>query len=164
MSKAKLSDSQLVILSTAARAERAIGREDLKKLKAKGAALSQAVRGLTTRGLLQEVPSGPQGPRWRQDQASGALGLEITTAGYQALGIEPLEDKPRTRPTTKQDQLIALLSGGGITIAELGETLGWLPHTVRAALTRLRQKGLAIERVREDKVSRYRILEGRKAA
>ena len=37
--KPKLSDSQLVILSTAARAERAIGREDLKKLKAKSAAL-----------------------------------------------------------------------------------------------------------------------------
>jgi DNA-binding MarR family transcriptional regulator len=164
MSKPKLSDSQLIILSTAARAERAIGREDLKKLKAKGAALSQAVRGLITRGLLEEVPSGPQGAHWRQDQASGAFGLGITAAGYQALGIEPLEDKPRTRPTTKQDQLIALLSGDGITIAELGETLGWLPHTVRAALTRLRQKGLAIERVREDKVSRYRIVEGRKAA
>jgi len=62
MSKPKLSDSQLVILSTAARAERAIGREDLKKLKAKGAALSQAVRGLITRGLLQEVPAGLRGP------------------------------------------------------------------------------------------------------
>jgi DNA-binding MarR family transcriptional regulator len=164
MSKPKLSDSQLVILSTAARAERAIGREDLKKLKAKGAALTQAVKGLITRGLLQEVPSGLQGPHWRQDQASGALCLGITAPGYRALGIEPVEDKPRTRPTTKQDQLIALLSGDGITIAELGETLGWLPHTVRAALTRLRQKGHEIARVREDKVSRYRILEGRKAA
>ena len=165
MSKPKLSDSQLVILSTAARAERAIGREDLKKLKAKGAALTQAVKGLITRGLLQEVPHGLQGPHWRQDQASGALlGLGITAASYRALGIEPVEDKLRARTTTKQDQLIALLSGDGITIAELGETLGWLPHTVRAALTRLRQKGHEIERVREDKVSRYRILEGQKAA
>ena len=44
------------------------------------------------------------------------------------------------------------------------ETLGWLPHTVRAALTRLRQQGFRIERVREDGVSRYRIAEDRKAA
>jgi hypothetical protein len=39
-----------------------------------------------------------------------------------------------------------------------------LPHTVRAALTRLRQQGFRIERVREDGVSRYRIAEDRKAA
>ncbi len=42
--------------------------------------------------------------------------------------------------------------------------MGWLPHTVRAALTRLRQRGFQIERVREDGVSRYRIAEDRKAA
>ncbi len=42
--------------------------------------------------------------------------------------------------------------------------LGWLPHTVRAALTRLRQQEFQIERVREDGVSRYRIVENRKAA
>ncbi len=41
---------------------------------------------------------------------------------------------------------------------------GWLPHTVRAALTRLRQRGFQIVRVREDGVSRYRIAEDRKAA
>jgi len=51
MSKPKLSDSQLVILSTAARAERAIGREDLKKLKAKGDALTRAL----SRDLAPEV-------------------------------------------------------------------------------------------------------------
>ncbi len=39
-----------------------------------------------------------------------------------------------------------------------------VPHTVRAALTRLRQQGYRIERVREDGVSRYRIAEDRKAA
>jgi DNA-binding MarR family transcriptional regulator len=71
MSKPKLSDSQLVILSTAARAERPIGREDLKKLKAKGAALTQAVKGLITRGLFEEVPHGLQGPHWRQGNRAG---------------------------------------------------------------------------------------------
>ena len=35
-------------------------------------------------------------------------------------------------------------SGAGI--ADLGKTLGWLPHTVRAALTGLRKKGFTVTR------------------
>ncbi len=52
----------------------------------------------------------------------------------------------------------------GATIEAIVETLGWLPHTGRAALTRLRQQGFQIERVREDGVSRYCITKDRKAA
>ncbi len=69
------------------------------------------------------------------------------------------------RPGTKQALLINLLKRKkGTTIKAIVETLDWLPHTVRAALTRLRQQGFRIERVREDGVSRYRIAEDRKAA
>ena len=69
------------------------------------------------------------------------------------------------RPGTKQALLIDLLKRKkGATIEAIVETLDWLPHTVRAALTRLRQQGFRIERVREDGVSRYRIAEDRKAA
>ena len=69
------------------------------------------------------------------------------------------------RPGTKQALLIDLLKRKkGATIEAIVEALGWLPHTVRAALTRLRQQGFRIERVREDGASRYRITEDRKAA
>ncbi len=69
------------------------------------------------------------------------------------------------RPGTKQALLINLLKRKkGATIKAIVETLGWLPHTVRAALTRLRQQNFQIERVREDGVNRYRIAEDRKAA
>ncbi len=69
------------------------------------------------------------------------------------------------REGTKQALLINLLKRKkGSTIEAIVETLGWLPHTVRAALTRLRHQGFQIERVREDGVSRYRIAEDRKAA
>ncbi len=69
------------------------------------------------------------------------------------------------RPGTKQALLINLLQRTkGATIEKIVDTLDWLPHTVRAALTRLRQQGFQIERVREDGVSRYRIAEDRKAA
>ncbi len=79
----------------------------------------------------------------------------------------PKSKKPQTaaRQGTKQALLIDLLKRKkGATIETIVETLGWLPHTVRAALTRLRQKGLAIERIRQDGVSRYCIVENRKAA
>jgi biotin operon repressor len=69
------------------------------------------------------------------------------------------------RQGTKRALLIDLLKRKkGTTIEAIVETLGWLPHTVRAALTRLRQQGFQIERVRKDGVSRYRIVENRKAA
>ena len=69
------------------------------------------------------------------------------------------------RPGTKQALLVDLLKRKkGATIEAIVATLDWLPHTVRAALTRLRQQGVQIERVREDGTSRYRIAEDRKAA
>ncbi len=167
--KTKLNDTQLVILSTAAKAERPIGRDDLKALKANGAALTRAVNGLLKRGLIGEVGVKPRAPLWCKDETDSAAALAITTAGQEAIGIVPApkkekgsasrvaRDKQPPRPISKQTQLINLLQGDGTTITLLGETLGWQPHTVRAALTRLRQMDLAIERVREDGVSRYRI-------
>ena len=69
------------------------------------------------------------------------------------------------RQGSKQAQLIDLLKRKkGATIEVIVAALGWLPHTVRAALTRLRQQEFQIERVREDGVSRYRIIENRRAA
>ena len=53
--------------------------------------------------------------------------------------------QPEPRRRTKQAQLVDLLSGTpGRSVAALGEALGWLPHTVRAALTGLRQKGFVL--------------------
>ena len=37
----------------------------------------------------------------------------------------------------------------GVLIAELGQRLGWLPHTVRAALTGLRHAGHAVTRSKD---------------
>lgn len=174
--KIKLNDTQLVILSIAAKAKRPIGRDDLNALKAKGAALTRTVNGLLKRGLIEEVRVQPRARLWRRDETGNAAGLAITSAGQEAIGLVPERNRKKgaaapvagdlqlPRPGSKQAQLIDMLQADGTTIAELGENLGWLPHTVRAALTRLRQKGLAIERVREDGASRYRIATGRRAA
>jgi len=63
-------------------------------------------------------------------------------------------------PTSKKDQLMALLRGkGGADVQALSDALGWQPHTVRAALTGLRKAGVVVEKmtVREGERTRYRI-------
>lgn len=74
--------------------------------------------------------------------------------------------KSRTRKTrTKKVQVLSLLKRkSGATIAQIAKATGWQPHTVRAALTRLRQEGIGIERQQEDKISRYRIPQDPKTA
>ncbi len=61
---------------------------------------------------------------------------------------------------TKGDQLIQLLKARSARdIAALSGKLGWLPHSTRAALSRLRKAGYAIEKLPPGKQggSRYRI-------
>ncbi len=61
---------------------------------------------------------------------------------------------------TKGDRLIQLLKArSGRDIAALSGKLGWQPHSTRAALSRLRKAGYAIEKLPPQKNggSRYRI-------
>ncbi len=63
---------------------------------------------------------------------------------------------------SKKARLIAKLQDpAGTTIADLCTDLGWLPHTVRAALTGLRKAGHEIERnARTDGATIYTIRTG----
>ena len=65
---------------------------------------------------------------------------------------------PRPRPKdNKTTALIELLTKGA-TVEHMAKALGWLPHTLRAALSRLKTKeGLKIERERVDGTTSYRI-------
>jgi|GEM_PF-1160383 len=66
-----------------------------------------------------------------------------------------------TGKTTKKAKLIALLSRkNGADVPSLSETLGWLPHTTRAALTGLRKAGYEITSSKSGngKPSRYQIV------
>ena len=59
---------------------------------------------------------------------------------------------------TKIDSIRKLLSRPtGASIAQLQKTTGWQPHSVRAALTRLRQKGHAVKRCKDNGRTTYRI-------
>jgi hypothetical protein len=64
-----------------------------------------------------------------------------------------------SRPGTKIAEVLALLARSkGASINELMGATGWLPHTTRAALTGLRQRGYAIERSRENATTRYVVM------
>ena len=61
---------------------------------------------------------------------------------------------------TKTELVVTMLSTpDGASVDELLTATGWLPHTTRAALTGLKKKGHAVERIGDRGASRYRIAE-----
>lgn len=64
------------------------------------------------------------------------------------------------RRTTKIAQVIEhLQQEEGATLDQLVEVTGWQPHSVRAALTSLKKKGHAIDKVKRGEVTCYKISE-----
>lgn len=88
----------------------------------------------------------------------GAPGGAAEPAGGATPGLAPVTSTPRAG--SKAALIHDLLRRPeGAALAELATATGWLPHTTRAALTRLRQKGLNIALDRSNGGSRYRIVE-----
>jgi hypothetical protein len=169
-------DLQLILLSTAA------AREDRNVLPLKDciadktAAVAKAIALLIKRALIIEQPETNPVRAWRDDD-SGRTGLAITDAGLALLDGAPVEvagaaddaastsvssapaPPPAPRPASKITAVLTLLRRpAGATSAALIEATGWLPHTMRAALTGLRKKGHIIERSRHDEATCYRIM------
>ena len=69
-------------------------------------------------------------------------GADLATANV------PGADRPRA--STKRAVLIGMLERPeGASVAEIGQRLGWLPHTVRAAITGLRHAGREVTRSKD---------------
>ncbi len=79
----------------------------------------------------------------------------LTPAGYRAIGLKP----PR-EPGTKRALILDLLARrDGASLEELIAATGWLPHTTRAALSRLRTSGqVLVKSARPDGRTAYRIV------
>ena len=183
---AKLTDTQLVVLSKAGAREDGLAIAPAKLNKA---ATAKVGASLVARKLMRELKSKPGMPVWREDENGRGVSLMITHAGRDVVGIVEDDDnqmghtistkkqKPAApdgkatgikkivraasspRDGSKQALVISMLSGkAGATLDALVDTTGWLPHTTRAALTGLRKRGFAIERSRVDgEASIYRI-------
>lgn len=69
-------------------------------------------------------------------------------------------DKTASEPCgpSKIAQVVALLKrDDGATLPELIEATGWLPHTMRAALTGLRKKGHVVAKTKRGDATCYKI-------
>lgn len=71
------------------------------------------------------------------------------------------KSETQKKPLTKREQLVNLLSEkDGVTVNQISEALDWLPHTVRAALTRVRVGDGNLEKLPPadgDRYARYRL-------
>lgn len=163
----RLTDTQLVILSAAAGRESHAVLPLPKSLKAnKGA--TRVLKGLIKKGLIEETPAAPGDEHWRKDEAGRKIALTISDAGLAALDGEPAA-RPSKRarnhrrdaskekaPSGKAGTILGLLSRPkGAKINELQKATGWQAHSIRAALTGLRKRGIAITRSQDDGVTVY---------
>ena len=92
----------------------------------------------------------------------------LTPAGYRAVGVKPpragrvraARQDEAPQAGSKRDLVLGLLGRGeGAAIDELIAATSWLPHTTRAALSRLRSSGQAlVKSTRQDGRTAYRIV------
>src|SRR3984893_7473523 len=153
---AKLTDTQLVVLSKAARRKDGAARVPDQMNKAAAAKVGAS---LVVRRLMREIRAKPGMPVWRMDDDGRRISLIIARAGRDAIGVEddagetqppvktrsarpssataPAENPPTAglpRSGSKQALIVAMLTKDkGATLAALVEATGWLPPTTRAA-------------------------------
>ena len=151
---AKLNDTQLVILSTAAQRTDGTVLPVSDKITVKPETVRRTLNRLLKAGLVMEGPACNGAEFWRSGQDDERLMLIITDDGRQAIGVEveaaaddtnPASEEDRPRRDTKQKRLVDLLSRpGGGTIAEAMEATGWQPHSVRGAISGTLKKKLGL--------------------
>jgi len=81
------------------------------------------------------------------------------TSRRNDLGAGSMSSADQPPASTKRAKLIAMLERPeGASVAEIGQRLGWLPHTVRAAITGLRKADREVTRSKDaDNRSIYRL-------
>jgi hypothetical protein len=84
----RLTDTQLVILSSAAKRDGGVVLPLPKSLKIQGAAATGILKSLLKHGLVAEQPAASGAPLWREAEGGQRLTLIITDAGRAALGVE----------------------------------------------------------------------------
>ena len=112
----KLTDAQLVILSTAAQRDDGAALPLPKSLKLQGSATNHVLKSLLNKGLLTEQPAAHDAAAWRESKDGQRLTLVITDAGRQSIGVAADEQSkpqpaPTPVPTTKRSRDHGSLAG-----------------------------------------------------
>lgn len=152
----KLSDTQVLILSSAAQREDRIALPLPESLR--GGAAAKVVGAMLAKNFLQEVDADTRKgePMWRETGDGNGVTLVATDAGLAAIGIAPKARTPREG--TKQATLIAMLRApDGATIEEIMAATGWQSHTVRGAMAGALKKKLGLEVTSEKVENRGRV-------
>ncbi len=97
----KLTDTQLVILSAAARRRDRAVLPLPKSLKVKGGAATKTLEGLRKKSLLEEKPAARNAEAWRETDGGRRMMLVITDAGLQAIGVDADEKTSKQSTPTK---------------------------------------------------------------
>ena len=175
----KLSDTQLVLLSNAAK------RDDgalTRSPKMKAEAAEKAVGALLSRKLIKSVPKAGMLPLWKKGKDDDLVSLVITPAGLEAIGIEsggaknqPNASKPEqriatakhlaraaksagaakglaqsARPNSKIAKVVEMMrKPGGVTLKAIMSATEWQAHSVRGAISGAIKKKLGLKVVSE---------------
>ena len=91
----KLTDTQLIVLSSAAGAEDGLARRPANMTSATAAKVAASLAG---KGLAREIRAKPDTPVWREDTEGRAFSLKITRAGRDAIGIIDDDETIATDP------------------------------------------------------------------
>ena len=148
----RLTDMQLVLLSTAASREDGSLFPPADSIGARADRIRRAVEALLKGALVCEFVATEKPRSWRE--ADGTLyGVKISDegrayidgAGSPAPAVASAVSTPRAG--SKIAEVITLLQrDGGASLTQITALTNWLPHTARAALTGLRKKGHSVER------------------
>jgi hypothetical protein len=98
---AKLTDTQLIVLSKAAARDDGIAVVPAKMNKA---AASKVGASLLARKLMRELGSKAGMPVWREDDGGRSISLMITRAGRDAIGVDEGKEATQT-PRSDRKQL-----------------------------------------------------------
>jgi len=161
----KLNDLQLILLSTAS------NREDGNLLPAPDSVAANPDRVKTAIASLvrRKLAMKSNDHVIITDAGRAAIGADEVAVPEQVVGAasirmdhaEPLAGSAASsaRAGTKVTLLMDLLSReGGASLDNLTGATGWLPHTVRAALSGLRKKGHTIASEKVDGVRKWRVV------
>ena len=150
----KLISNQKRLLETAAARDDGSVLPIPEDMTLKGGALTSSLKALEKRGFIEQTQAG-ESKIWT-----------ITATGYDAIGREApavrLATGSAKRPT-KADAIAALLRRpDGAVLPDIMHAMKWQAHSVRAAISGLRKRGLAVIRtVTDDGISTYRIADAK---
>ena len=181
----RLTDTQLVLLSGAAKRDDGALLPLPKRVKIEPPTLTRVLKGLLKKGLVHEQPATPEAASWREDPETGRQMLVITPDGLDAIGVidEQAEQKAKPRkvsparprkeeskrqsktvqkksirPGTKLATIVDLLHRNkGATIAEIVDATGWQPHSVRGAISGSLKKKMGLTVTSETVEGRGRV-------